>query len=473
MVEGWIKRTVRVLASAVAGALVLAVPAAAQTSTHYTGALADGATWVADVPSNWNGTLLVYGHGDTGNVASDAPWIVHDELLSLGYALAGSSYAPSSGWVYNSAVNDQFETLAAVENSVLPAPPTSVITWGISGGGLVSALMDQDSEGRLSGALNVCAPVAGGSVAENDGLNGTYAINTLLNTGTPIQIVGYQSQEQSEQAAQELMQVAQTAQTTAAGRARLALAGALSNVTTWTAVNIGGWDTNPSVTRRPLPPPATDYDLWEQEQYDTVFAPGSRVPAFSTKAGWEIDQAEGGQPAWNAGVDYATVLENSPYLDEVTALYNEAGLSLTADLQTLTADADITSDATALSNLIATSDPTGVLQVPALDLTTISDQLVPVQEDNYYAQLVNAAGDGSMLGQVYVFRQGHCDITGAEMIASLHALQQRISDGSWGTLLAPSSLNAAAAALKYGGSAFIAFSPPPLTTGPSLPAAGP
>jgi hypothetical protein len=475
MVEGWINRVARLLMGVAFAALVLAAPAVAQTSRHYTGVLPDGGTWVADVPSNWNGTLLAYGHGATGNVASDASWAaLQTDLLSLGYALTGSSYDPTGpAWGLASAVNDQFETIAAVESSVLPTPPTSVIAWGVSEGGLVSALMDQDSRGQLSGALNLCAPVAGASEGENTALNGAYALNALLNSGPPIQLDGYQSKAQAQQAAEEIMAVAQTAQTTAAGRARLALAAALANVTTWTAVNIGGLDTNLSVLPPLFPPLPTDYNMQEQEQYETAFAPGSMVTTFGTGVSLEIDQAEGGQPAWNAGVNYTTVLDNSPYLNEVTALYKEAGLNLAADLQTLTAGADSTADPTALSNLADTSDPTGALEVPALDLHTISDQLVPVQQENYYTQLVNAAGDGAMLGQAYIFRQGHCNITASETIAGLQALQHRISDGSWGTLLAPSALNAAAAALNLDSSAFISFSPPALTTAASLPATFP
>lgn len=465
MVSGWL-RGVRVLASVVMGALVLAPGAVAQTSKHYTGTLPDGGTWVADVPSNWNGTLLVYGHGMTANTASDARIGLGSELLSLGYALTGSSYDPGGPlFAMNSAANDQFETIAAVESTVLPAPPTSVIAWGESEGGLVAAMMNQADQGQLSGTLSVCGQVAGGSVAENNSLDGAYAINALLNTGPPIQLVGYQSAQQSSQAASELMQVAQTAQTTAAGRARLALASALWNVTTWTAVDVGGYDTNPSVTPPLLPPLSNNYSVWEQEQYETMFAPGDIVVGFGTSTAFDIEQAEGGQPAWNAGVNFAAVLDNSPYLKEVTALYNAAGLSLNADVQTLTADADITADPAALSNLLATSAPTGVLRVPALDLHTVADQYSPVQDENYYAQLVNAAGDGAMLGQAYIFRSGHCNINAAETIAGIRALQARISTGSWGNVLAPSSLNAAGAALGIGTPAFFAFTPPALTTG--------
>ena len=464
MMVGRLVRGMSYLVSVAAAALVLAASAAAQTSTHYTGTLPDSGTWVADVPSNWNGALLVYGHGMTANVAGDARVGLGGLLLSLGYALTGSSYDPNGPlYAMDSAVNDQFETIAAVEHSVLPRPPTSVIAWGESEGGLVAALMNQDEQGQLSGTLSVCGQVAGSSVAENDALAGAYAVNTLLNTGSPIQLVGYQSSPQSQQASTELMQVAQTAQTTAAGRARLALASALWNATTWTAVNIGGYDTNPSVTPPAFPPPPTAYNLWEWEQYETMFAPGSQVVGFGTNSSWGIEQAEQGQPAWDAGVNFTSLLNNSPYLAEVSTLYSEAGLNLTADLQTLTANANITADPTALANLIATSDPTGVLHVPALDLHTVADQLVPVQNENYYGQLVTAAGDGALLGDAYIFRQGHCNINAAEIVAGLHALEQRISTGSWGTSLTASSLNAAGTALNIGTPEFIPYSPPPLT----------
>ena len=47
--------------------------AAAPVAGHFTGTLTDGATWIADVPANWNGTLLLYSHGYGPLVAADAP----------------------------------------------------------------------------------------------------------------------------------------------------------------------------------------------------------------------------------------------------------------------------------------------------------------------------------------------------------------------------------------------------------------
>lgn len=64
-----------VLAAAV---LVLAGTAptrasAAPSGGHFTGTLADGTTWIADVPANWNGILLLYSHGFGPLTAADAP----------------------------------------------------------------------------------------------------------------------------------------------------------------------------------------------------------------------------------------------------------------------------------------------------------------------------------------------------------------------------------------------------------------
>jgi hypothetical protein len=121
-------------------------------------------TWVADVPVNWNGTLLLYSHGFGPLTALDAPDpATQAALLARGYALAGSSYDPNgSEWALDTAVQDQFGALTAVEDTVLLSKPAQVLAIGSSMGGLVSALEDQYSQGRIDGALTTCGIVAGG-----------------------------------------------------------------------------------------------------------------------------------------------------------------------------------------------------------------------------------------------------------------------------------------------------------------------
>jgi pimeloyl-ACP methyl ester carboxylesterase len=450
----------------VAGAVAVlaAAPATAASNSHYVGVLQDGGQWEADVPSSWNGTLLLFSHGYGEQTAEDAPdQTTQQYLLDDGYALAGSSYDQAGSlWALDSAVHDQFETLAAVEDTVLPRSPTRVIAVGQSMGGLVSALEDQDADGRIDGALTTCGLVAGGVNLENYQLDGSYAIAELLDPSQNVQLVGYQTAAQAAVAAEELQQAAQSAQQTPQGRARLALASALYNVTTWTATNLLSENTNPLIPPQ-TPPASTDYNQQELEQYYTQYAPGSIVLPFIQTGRWSIEQAAGGQPAWDAGVDFAKVLAGSPYDDEVKSLYKEAGLDLSADLNTLTRHADIKAQLPAYDSLTATSVPTGKLQVPELDIHTIADQLIPVQQENYYGKLVSGAGSGSLLRQAYTEQQGHCNFTSAEIIAALHALEHRIDTGGWGTAANPNALQAAATALDEGGAAYVPYTPGTLT----------
>jgi alpha-beta hydrolase superfamily lysophospholipase len=446
-------------------ALLVGAPAAAASDAQHVGVLPDGGTWVADLPSNWNGTLLLFSHGYGPTTAQDAPDSTTQRyLIAAGYALAGSSYDPKgSWWALNSAVRDQFQTLTAVERTVLPSPPRRVIAIGQSMGGLISALEDQRSNGRLDGVLTTCGLVAGAVNLENYQLHGSWAISALLAPSEHIQLVGYQTPAQAAVAAEELQQAAQSAQKTAQGRARLALASALYNVPTWTTTNLLSQNTNPLVPPASQPAPARDYDQQELEQYYTQYAVGSIVLPFIQTGRSSIEQAAGGQPAWNAGVDYAKLLARSPYRAEVSALYKQAGLDLHADLGTLTKGASIKAELPALRNLYATSVASGKLQVPELNIHTIADQLIPVQQENYYAAQIAAAGSRRLLRQAYVARQGHCNFSPAEIIAALHALEHRLNTGRWGHATNAKALQRAALSLNQGDAAYVPYTPPPLT----------
>ena len=432
----------------------------AATATHFTGALADGGSWIADVPQAWNGTLLLYSHGYGSNTPQDAPDPnTQAALLDRGYALAGSSYAPAppgSLWALGSAVGDQFETLQAVEQTVLPASPTHVIAVGTSMGGLVSALEDERSNGRIDGALTTCGLVGGGVKLSNYQLDQFYAMSRLLAPGQPLTLVRFASAADAFGTGLQLNAIAQQAQATPAGRARLALSMAFGNVATWAA-------------GQPMPGP-TDYALQEQQQYQVEFGapapplpPFLTVPVFVESGRQQIEMAAGGNPSWTAGVDFARLFAGSSYAQEVKALYKQAGLDLGADLQALTSDAAITADRAAVEWMRATSVPTGSLQVPELDLHTVSDQLIPVQNENAYATLVRTHGAAPLFRQAFVERQGHCNFTPAELVAGVLALQKRVETGRWDSVAEAARLNASATATGLGDSAFVGYQPAPLT----------
>jgi hypothetical protein len=466
-----LRRVRAAVALAVAGMLVVAVAASAATGTrghavrghaaadvtHSTGTLPDGATWIADVPSNWNGTLLLYSHGYGPLLVQDAPDpTTQQALLADGYALTGSSYDPNgSWWALGSAVRDQFETLKVVTHTELPGAPSRTYAFGTSMGGLISALEDQNSDGRLDGSLTTCGIVGGALNLNQYQLDGEYALSRLLAPGQDIQLtnftVGPPTFADSAASAAKLLAAGAAAQQTAAGRARLALAMAFLNVSPWGDAS---------------PPSIYDYAGQEQGQYDDYFqgGPGSALSFIMTGRD-QLEAAAGGESAGTVGVPFASILHHSAYFPEVRALYDAAGLSLSADLRDLVAHADLQPSAPARAWQRATGVPTGHLQVPELDLHTISDQLVPVQQEAYYRHVVGEAGSAGLLRQAFADAQGHCNFTSADLIAGVQALDARVTSGHWGSVATPGALDAAADALdpSLGGGNFIPFWPTELT----------
>ena len=412
---------------------------------HYTGSLSDGSTWVADVPASWNGTLLLYSHGFGITTAQDAPGdAVGKALLARGYALAGSSYAPGSLWALGSAVDDQLGTAKAVRAVI--GRPLNTIAFGTSMGGLVSAKVAET--GRVDGALTTCGIVAGGADLNNYQLNAEYALSQLLAPQQHIQLTGYDSPVPALATGATLTGLVQNAQPTAAGKARIALASAL--------LNEAGWF--PGSAK----PGAGDYAAQEAQEYQWLTT-GSAL-SFVVGGRYWIELSAGGDSSSTKGVDYAGLLRGSSHLRQVQALYRAAGLDLRADLADLTSHASITGSGSALSWMLRTSVPTGRLRAPELDLHTISDQLVPVEQERQYAARVAAAGRSGLLRQVYADHAGHCNFTTAELVAAANAVRTRVTTGRWE--VAPAQLNSAATALGLDGSSFLPYHPSRLVTQP-------
>src|SRR5689334_2328919 len=121
-------------------ALLLSMSATAFAAlTTQTGTLPDGATYIIEVPSPWNGTLLLYSHGYVVPGSPNPARDVGDPgtrafLLANGFALAGSSYA-HAGWAIQEALPDQIAVLDVFAASF--GPPLRTIAWGHSLGGII------------------------------------------------------------------------------------------------------------------------------------------------------------------------------------------------------------------------------------------------------------------------------------------------------------------------------------------------
>ena len=413
------------------------------------------AQYEIDVPAGWNGTLLLYSHGyvapgSQNNPAQAAPspdartW-----LLGHGYAIAGSSYS-STGWALEDAFKDQIALLDFFNAHV--GKPKRVIAWGASLGGIITAGLVQLHPDRFAGALPLCGVLSGGIATWNTELDAAYAFKTLLAPESALQLTHISNPVANGQLAGRLFNAAAA---TTQGKARLALVAAL--------IDLPGW-----FDPRLPEPAATDYPARANAQADWE----SKVDfSFAFRYRAELEQRAGGNPSWNAGVDYGALLAGSPNRAEVEAVYAQAGLDLQEDVRTLNAGATIKPDPAAAAYLDRYITFDGDLVVPVLSMHTTGDGLVIVPNESAYAQVVSTARKQSLLRQVFVHRAGHCTFTTAEVIAALVILVKRIDTGKWSDgALQPAAMNAQAGAQgatanRFFGfnfnPSFVTYTPPP------------
>ena len=419
--------------------------AVAAVTTH-TGTLPDGATFLIEVPSPWNGTLLLYSHGyvvpgspnpaqDVGDPATGA------FLLSNGFALAGSSYA-HTGWAIQEALPDQIAVLDTF--AALVGTPSRTIAWGHSLGGIITAGLIQRFPDRFDAALPMCGVLSGGVATWNQGLDSEFAFKTLLASGTSLQLVNITDPNTNLALAEGLLAAAQA---TPQGQARFALSAALGDTPGWF---------NPA-----SPEPAPN-DFASREANQLLWASVVDFPfVFALRA--ELEFRAGGNPSWNTGVDYRKQLNRSVDREEVRALYKQAGLSLDADLDALNDAARISANPDSVDFLEQNIIFNGRINFPVLTLHTTGDGLVSNQNESAYKDVVDEAGNQRWLRRTFVHRAGHCTFTPAETVTALQNLIERLNNGRWPDLEA-STLNGEAAALgplNVAPPSFLRFKPAP------------
>jgi pimeloyl-ACP methyl ester carboxylesterase len=135
----------------------------------------DGVDYIIRVPANWNGTLLMFAHptqlGTPVAEAAPVAWptvtpSLSQQLLELGYAVAGSGYRSDSD---KEAV---LQTLALTNFfKGMIGNPSRIIIWGNSLGGKVALKLIEEHPGVYDGAIANCAPNAGAPENADMGLS--------------------------------------------------------------------------------------------------------------------------------------------------------------------------------------------------------------------------------------------------------------------------------------------------------------
>ncbi|MFB9476156.1 alpha/beta fold hydrolase [Nonomuraea salmonea] len=431
--------------SVAATALALTPPASAEAGAlSLTGVHPSGATYAIEVPRGWNGTVLTftpgYGQGagpdhlpaDLGGDAASRAW-----LLAHGYALAGSR-PYGDGWAVEETLKASADTLATFAEKA--GDPAITLAWGASMGGAIAAGLAELRPDLIDGALPYCASVAGPVAMLNQSLDAAFAFKTLLAPGEDaIKLVRLASAEEEARSTTAARTVLDAAQQSAAGRARIALAASFAQVSTW---SVPGTD-------EPAP---RDWEAQQAQEYaafmPTVFSP--RHP---------LEQRAGGNFSWNTGVDYRRQLRESGRLQQVRALYDRAGLNLDADLAALAKAPRVAADPRAVSYMEDYFTPRGRLGVPVLTMHERGDNYPTVTQARAYADAVRHAGKNPLLRQAFVDRPGHCRYTGAEFVAAVRTLHDRVATGRWPDTGAHRLNRLAAAYPDLGTAEFTAYHP--------------
>jgi alpha-beta hydrolase superfamily lysophospholipase len=421
------------------------IPAHAALTTR-SGTLSDGATFLIELPSPWNGTLLLYSHGYVLPGSQNPSRDVGDQgtaafLLANGFALAGTSYA-HTGWAIEEALVDQISVLDMFD--AFFGKPKRTIAWGHSLGGIITAGLIQRNPQRFDAALPMCGVLSGGVATWNQALDSAFAVKTLLAFGSPLEVANISNPVANFGLSEQILAAANT---TPQGRARLALAAALGDTPGW-------FD--------PASPEPPEDDFAAQSQNQFLWAKIVDFPfLFLLRA--ELEARAGGNPSWNTGVDYHKQFALSVDREEVRALYQEAGLNLEDDLKTLNQAARISANPASVQYLENNIIFDGDIRIPVLTMHTKGDGLVSNQNESAYRETVEEAGNEKFLRQIFVHRAGHCSFTPAETIAALENLISRLEAGTWPHLDAD-ALNAEAAALgplNVAPPAFFEFRPAP------------
>ncbi len=135
----------------------------------------EGTDYIIRVPANWNGTLLMFAHetplGPPVAQAAPVAWpsvtpSLEEQLLELGYALAGSGYESDS-------IKEAIQQTLALTNFFKGriGNPRRTIIWGTSLGGMVSLKLIEEHPGVFDGAIANAPLAAGGPENVDIGLS--------------------------------------------------------------------------------------------------------------------------------------------------------------------------------------------------------------------------------------------------------------------------------------------------------------
>lgn len=345
----------------------------------------NGAGYRVEVPSSWNGKLVMWAHGYRGTglelTVDNHP--LRAFLLQQGYAWAASSYSkndydPAQGAKDTHALAQRF-------NGLVGKPGRTYIT-GASMGGHVTGLVAEQWPKSYDGAMPICG-VLGDYELFDYFLDFNVAAQTLSGVGKTFPY------------AADYMSTTVPATKVGLGPAYpFALNANGQNFKSLVQLRSGGV--------RPL---------FEQGwMFWNGVVPGNFL--FSLGVGDGTLPRAPGVALQNSDVVYQ--FDTNPAISAAENLFNQTVQRLTADPQARR------------NNGIANVPPTtGDLRIPMLTLHTLGDLFVPFHMEQEYARRVAAKGNAHNLVQRATRDYGHCTFTGPELVTTFVALVTWVEGG--------------------------------------------
>lgn len=385
----------------------------------------DGAPYRLVVPGAWNGTLIVYGHGyrdkadHPGEVDNRDADIAPDPglepvLLGLGYALAGSAYK-DNGWAVEEGYVDSLALVEFFKANV--STPNRVLFWGFSMGSVIG-FKNAETTDVYDGVMCACAVGSGASSswdAAGDLLlayDVVFGMNASWGTAGDIRDdIDFETEVFPKLGAE------------------------LNNAANFPlfefirlVVGVPGRGINP-------PPPPDFYPQWAVTD---MF--------FTTEARSELERRAGGPVVQNLDRNYSVSAAERTYL--INLGVPEAQID--AWLMSMNNQRTFAASPSARDYLKENRDFTGNIRVPVLTFHTTIDALVPVTQENAYAQIIARANRpnvfiqdrnspagtflpnpmfrrSDLLYQTYTDRNGHCNFTGEQLITAITNLDNWVA----------------------------------------------
>ena len=350
----------------------------------------NGAGYRIEVPTNWNGKLVLWAHGYRGDPRTDPTALeltvdnhpLRQFLLATGYAWAASSYSKNA---YDPAQGAKdTHALTQLFNGLVGKPGRTYIT-GASMGGHVTGVVAEQWPQSYDGAMPIC------------GVLGDYELfDFFLDFNV---------------SAQTLSGVGKTypygpdylTMTVPATKAGLGPAFPF-------ALNANGQDFKSLVQLRS----------------------GGVRPLF--EQGWLFWNGVAGDFLFGLGVGDGTLprqpgvaVQNSDVVYQFDTLPAQSGAEtlFNGTVQRVTADPQARRN-NGLANVTPT---TGDLRIPTVTLHTLGDLFVPFHMEQEYARRVAAKGYSHNLVQRATRDYGHCAFTGPELVATFSALVGWVEGG--------------------------------------------